>query len=115
MKKYIFIGAVLVGIIATTFLYVSRATIAPQTVSVTATTSETVISAMRSFSTEGVLMFTGHEYPGMGFFIDSINGRENAAGRYWFLYVNGVSATTGASTMTVHKGDLVEWRYEKSY
>lgn len=115
MKKFIFVGAVLAVVATTAFVYVPRALEAPQVVSITATTSETVIDVMRAAVSSGALAFTGRDYPGLGFFVDSINGQENAGGRYWFLYVNGVSATAGASAVIVKAGDIVEWKYEKSY
>ncbi len=74
---------------------------------------ETVIEAMRALAAAGTLAFTGRDYPALGFFVDSINRQQNADGRYWFLYVNGVSASAGASATVVNAGDTVEWKYEK--
>ena len=56
--------------------------------------------------------FTEHEYPGLGEFVDSLNGKANANGNYWFIYINGVDSPTGVTATTVHSGDLIEWRYE---
>lgn len=80
---------------------------------ITANAGETVIEMMRALSAAGTLTFTGRNYPSLGFFVDSINGRQNADGRYWFLYVNGLSASAGASAVVVNAGDTVEWKYEK--
>lgn len=131
MKKTISIGAVVVAL-AVVYIFVSRAPLVPPPISVQAPTTaqatfkvgssthpfnvrsgETVIDAMRALSSEGAFTFTGREYPSLGFFVDSINGRANADGRYWFLYVNGVSAASGASAVTVQPGDIIEWKYEK--
>lgn len=79
------------------------------------TPSKTVIDAMRALASAGAFAFTGRDYPGLGFFVDSINGEKNANGLYWMLYVNGVSASAGASTVVVHANDVVEWRYEKGF
>ena len=75
----------------------------------------TVLDAMHTLASTTSFSFTGHSYLGLGFFIDSIGGKENADGFYWFLYVNGKSSDTGASQTTLHAGDTVEWRYEKNY
>lgn len=74
-----------------------------------------VLDAMRAIESTNNFTFTGHDYPGLGFFVDSINGKKNADGSYWFLYVNGRSSDTGASQTTLDAGDAVEWRYEKNF
>ena len=76
---------------------------------------ETVMEAMRALQSAGNLTFTGKDYPGMGFFVESINGRKNSNDLYWILYVNGKSASAGASQTIVKAGDNIEWRYEKGY
>lgn len=76
---------------------------------------ETVIDAMNTLMADRTLTFTGRDYPGLGFFVDSINGERNAGGKYWILYVNGVSASAGASATMLRTGDTVEWRYEQGY
>lgn len=76
---------------------------------------ETVIAAMRALAASSTFTFIGHDYPTLGFFVDSINGEKNADGKYWMLYLNGVSATTGASALMMSPGDIVEWKYEKGY
>ena len=74
----------------------------------------TVLDAMQIAASSTSFTYTGHDYPGMGVYVDSINGKQNGSGYYWFLYVNGVSSETGASQTVLHSGDVVEWRYEKS-
>jgi len=76
---------------------------------------EKVIDAMRTAASAGHLTFTTREYPGMGQFIDSINGKKNENGTYWILYINDTSSTLGASTASIGPGDTVEWRYKNSY
>jgi len=60
--------------------------------------------------------FTTKEYIGMGMFIEEINGIKNDAtkNQYWIYYINGQSAKTGISNYIIHKGDAIEWKYEKS-
>jgi len=76
---------------------------------------KTVLDAMREYQTSGNFSFAGTESMGLGFFVDTINGKENADGFYWFLYINGKSSDTGASQTTLTGNETVEWRYKKSY
>ncbi len=76
-------------------------------------TGETVLELMRNLAPQG-FTFTGREYPSLGFFIDSINGKKSSGGMYWFLYVNSTSSKTGASQTKLHAGDSIEWRFKNS-
>jgi len=60
--------------------------------------------------------FVAREYPGMGFFVEEINGlkNDNRAGIYWIYYINGQSAKIGISNYIIKSGDIIEWKYEKS-
>ncbi len=74
----------------------------------------TVLSAMQAYqSASSTFIYSGTEHPGLGFFVESIDGQASADGKYWILYVNGESASLGASAAHVVPGDLVEWRFEK--
>jgi hypothetical protein len=53
------------------------------------------------------------EYPGMGEYVTSINGREAAADEFWAFYVNSAQATEGAGTYKAKAGDKLEFRIEK--
>jgi hypothetical protein len=45
-----------------------------------------------------------------GGFVQSIDGRSGtSAHRDWFYYVNGILASKGAATTTVHRGDRIWW------
>ena len=76
---------------------------------------DTLYDTMRTLASTTDFTFTGREYIGVGFFVESINDKKNEGGLYWILYVNGVLASHGISQTTLHVGDRVEWRYEKSY
>ena len=56
--------------------------------------------------------FTQKTYPGMGEFIESINGIANTSSKYWFVYVNGTESSTGVSNIIIHSGDVIDWRFE---
>lgn len=74
----------------------------------------TVLDAMRELSSSTNVTFSGREYPSLGFLVESINGKKNGDGYYWFLYVNGKSSDTGVSQTELNAGDRIEWKYEKS-
>lgn len=77
-------------------------------------TKGTVLSAMEAHQASTSFSFTGRTFPGLGVFVESIQGRPNADGMYWILYVNDAPASLGASRFKVTSGDVVEWRYEES-
>ncbi len=74
----------------------------------------TVIDAMRAYAeTNASFTVSGHEFSGLGFFVDAINRVENTDGYYWTLFINGTLSEQGASAARVVPGDTVEWRYQK--
>lgn len=75
----------------------------------------TVIDAMQRASTRGDITFKATEHPGLGSFVYSIDGIEGKNGWYWFLYIDGVRSSLGATRTTVAPESLVEWRYENGY
>jgi len=74
-------------------------------------TGDTVIDAMQDLVRDEKLMFTGRTFPGLGYFVDSINGLSNAGGKYWVFYVNGKSSTEGVSWVVLRDGDVVQWQF----
>lgn len=52
----------------------------------------------------------------LGPFIEAINGIDGntETNTFWFLYVNGQSATVGADALVVKEGDTIEWRYQQA-
>jgi|GEM_PF-2986286 len=76
----------------------------------------TVLEVMRAYQTaqRGTFSFSGKEYVGLGFFVETINGRAAGGGKYWILYVNGKSSNLGVSQALVSPGDRIEWRYESN-
>lgn len=80
-----------------------------------ASTGSNVLDLMRSLASTSDLTFTGREYPSLGFFVDSIQGKKAENGYNWILYVNGKSSDTGASQTKLGAGDAIEWKYEKNY
>ena len=63
------------------------------------------------------LRFTGSEFPGLGFFVEGINGLEQNPrdGKYWIYYINGKKANVGISIYNVQANDVVSWKYEQEY
>lgn len=129
--KLILIGAVSAVVITTAFAYTYRESPTPQTISafsdaatfkvgdktyqIDITPNETVIGAMRSLASAGEFTFTSSEYPGLGEFVDSINGQKGVGGMYWILYVNDTTSASGVSATTLKTGDVIEWKYEKGF
>lgn len=75
----------------------------------------TVLNAMHALSAKGELSFSGRDFPGLGFFVEEINGKRSADGYYWILLINGKKSDLGVSSARVERGDTIEWRYEKGY
>lgn len=75
----------------------------------------TVLEAMQEYASNSDFAFSGREHPSLGFFVESINGKKNADGKYWILYVNGEQSQKGASQTAVKPNDKVEWRLEESH
>ena len=129
--KFILIGAVFAVVITTAFIYTHREGPVQQTVQVFSdvatfkvgdkiyqidvTPNETVVDAMRSLASTSDFSYTGKDYPGLGVFVDSINGQKGENGMYWILYVNGTTSANGVSATTLKTGDVIEWKYEKSF
>ncbi|MBI4054418.1 MAG: DUF4430 domain-containing protein [Candidatus Doudnabacteria bacterium] len=51
--------------------------------------------------------------PGLGEFVQSINGVKPASNEFWAFYVNGESSNVGASSYVAQANDQIEWRMEK--
>lgn len=75
----------------------------------------TVLDAMSALASVGDFQFTSRDFPGIGAFIESINGKQAVDGYYWILYINGKQSDAGVSQTRVSSGDTIEWRYERNY
>jgi hypothetical protein len=58
--------------------------------------------------------FGGREFPGIGFFVEEINGLQQSprAGKYWIYYINGRKAEVGISVYQLKTHDVISWKYE---
>lgn len=74
-----------------------------------------VYDFMAQLQKNGRINFIEKNYPGLGEFIDSINGIKNGGSRAWIYYVNDVEAQVGVSNYKLKMGDTLSWKYEKSY
>ena len=75
----------------------------------------TVLGAMRILASTSDFTFSGHDYPSLGFFVESIHGKTAGKGHVWIFYVNGEKSQKGISQTILSAGDTIEWKYEKSY
>lgn len=73
---------------------------------------ESVFDFMKKLKAEGKITFESKKYPGMGEFIESINGIKNGE-QNWIYYVNGEKANIGISNYKLKSGDTIKWEYEK--
>lgn len=92
--------------------------VVPITISVASTTyplsvnpDSTVYDAMLVLASTTPFHFHAKPYPGMGYFVDEINGVKNSLKKYWILYMNGKPAVAGVSSVVVQSGDSIDWRY----
>jgi len=56
--------------------------------------------------------FASKEYPGLGIFIDEINGIKGVPGKYWIYYINDKEASVGISKYILKDGDIISWKQE---
>lgn len=75
---------------------------------------ESLYDAMKGFSNkkENKFSFNSKNYPGLGNFIDEINGIKGTPGKYWIYYVNNKKVSVGASKYILKPGDTVTWKQE---
>lgn len=79
---------------------------------------ETLLDVMRLLTADSRQPFTfsGKDYPGMGFFVEEINGQKNDSSKnlFWVYYINGRSAEKGISLYEPKPNDSIEWKLETS-
>ena len=73
---------------------------------------ETLEDIMKRLRETSDFSYTGKDFSGMGFFVESINGQKSEGRMHWIVYVNDKLASSGVSQLFVKVGDRVEWRYE---
>ena len=61
---------------------------------------------------ENEFSFNYKEYPGMGAFVNEINGMKGKSGAYWIYYVNEKEASVGVSSYILKEGDSILWKQE---
>ncbi len=53
------------------------------------------------------------EFPGLGLFVQGIEGVTPDSSHYWAFYVNGKPSNVGASQYVAKKGDVIEFKLEQ--
>ncbi|HEX9721910.1 MAG TPA: DUF4430 domain-containing protein [Candidatus Paceibacterota bacterium] len=66
-------------------------------------------SVLSLFEKSGVTL-EKRNFPGLGVFIEAINGVHNSNNYYWQFWVNGEYANIGASEYELRHGDQVLWK-----
>lgn len=77
--------------------------------------ASSVYEAMMLLQETSDLSFKGIEFPGLGFFVEEINGLKQSqrAGKYWVYSVNGERAKVGVSQYVLKPHDIITWNYEQ--
>ena len=60
----------------------------------------------------GKIIFSGKNYPGLGFFVTDIDSLHSGNGKDLLYYINGKEASVGISTYILKDGDIIEWKLE---
>ncbi|MBI2113387.1 MAG: DUF4430 domain-containing protein [Candidatus Wildermuthbacteria bacterium] len=76
----------------------------------------TVYDLMKIAEQQHGIVFAGREYAGLGFFVDSINGKRESQikGMHWIYSINGKKANVGVSWYIIQPNDVISWTYENS-
>jgi hypothetical protein len=75
---------------------------------------DTVFDVMKKIQNdpENNFSFKYKEYPGMGVFVEEINGIKGEPGKYWIYYINYEKANVGISSNVLKDRDIINWRQE---
>lgn len=76
---------------------------------------ETILDAMTTAMNEDLFTFSGKDFSGIGFFVDTINGKKAERGKSYILWINGKKAEVGVSGYQLLAGDVISWTYEDNY
>lgn len=68
--------------------------------------------ALAQAKDEGKIIFSGKNYPGLGFFVTDIGTLHAGNGKNLLYYINGKQASVGVSSYTLKDGDIIEWKLE---
>lgn len=68
--------------------------------------------ALMQAKNSGMIMFSGKNYIGLGFFVTDIGTLRAGDGKNLLYYVNGKEADVGVSSYTLEDGDVIEWKLE---
>lgn len=68
--------------------------------------------ALTQAKNAGTIMFSGENYPGLGFFVTDIGTLHMGNGKNLLYYVNGKQASVGVSFYMLKDGDIIEWKLE---
>jgi hypothetical protein len=71
-----------------------------------------VYDFMIKMQNEGKVIFKEKTYPGMGKFIEEINGTKGDGENFWIYYINGKKAEIGISEYKIKPNDIITWKYE---
>ncbi len=75
--------------------------------------NSSVDAMMRWASERYHFSYNTKPFSGLGVFVDELAGikSDSKSGMYWLYQVNGVMAAQGVSSMMLHDGDTITWKY----
>lgn len=73
---------------------------------------DTLYETLHNAGVQGTILFSGREYPGLGFFVTAIGLLESGDGKNLMYFINGTEASVGVSVYVPHDGDVIEWKLE---
>ena len=71
---------------------------------------DTVFNLLEILERQKGIVVEKRNFPGLGVFIEAIQGVHNMNNSYWQFWVNGKYAEVGANQYVVHDGDKVLWK-----
>lgn len=73
---------------------------------------ESLYTVMQKSKQNGKLIFSGKEFPSLGFFVTDIENLHEGNGKYLFYSVNGKESTVGITNYYPKNNDIVEWKLQ---
>lgn len=83
-----------------------------QTVALSVPTQTTLYDALLSAQKMGEIIFSGKQFPSLGFFVTDIGTLHAGEGKNLIYYINGKEATVGITSYVLHDGDAIVWKLE---
>ncbi|GEM_PF-1290557 len=71
---------------------------------------DTVLGLLETLERQGGITIEKRNFPGLGIFVEAIQGVHNTSNSYWQFWVNGEYSKIGASQYALKDGNRVLWK-----